>query len=213
MSQFAANNPLSRKLQQEATKRISKFASEQLAKNGPKYLRWAMLEAALHACRHTAYRDRYQTTKKRLYAWLRYVQTTSDGIKNWWGAVTALDDANIRINGSVVDLEIENNGTQVCRFTDTDIYMYRDDGATVAASTGQGIIWESGKVYIAETGVSGLTASESNQLTDAAAAAVVASRIPYTIQMDTGGVVKVNIKKVNDITISGSGTVASPWGP
>jgi transposase len=37
-----------------------------LAKNGPKYLRWAMLEAALHACRHPAYRDRYQTTKRRL---------------------------------------------------------------------------------------------------------------------------------------------------
>ncbi len=37
-----------------------------LAKNGPKYLRWAMLEAATHACRHPAYRDRYQHTKKRL---------------------------------------------------------------------------------------------------------------------------------------------------
>ncbi len=36
MSQFAANNPISRKIQQEATKRVSKFASEQLAKNGPK---------------------------------------------------------------------------------------------------------------------------------------------------------------------------------
>jgi transposase len=37
-----------------------------LAKNGPKYLRWAMLEAATHACRHPVYRDRYQTTKRRL---------------------------------------------------------------------------------------------------------------------------------------------------
>lgn len=155
----------------------------------------------------------YQTTKKRLYAWLRYIQTTSSGIANWWGAVTALDDANIKINASVVDLTIENNSGQVCRFTDNDIYMYRDDGATIAASTGDGIIWESGKVYIAETGVSGLTASESNQLTEAASAAVVASRIPYTLQIDTGGVVSVNIKKVNDISVTGSGTAANPWGP
>jgi transposase len=33
---------------------------------GPRYLRWALMEAATHACRHERYRDRYQHTKKRL---------------------------------------------------------------------------------------------------------------------------------------------------
>ena len=33
---------------------------------GPKYLRWALMEAALHACRHEVYRDRYQRNKARL---------------------------------------------------------------------------------------------------------------------------------------------------
>ena len=33
---------------------------------GPRYLRWALIEAAVHACRHEHYRDRYQHTKKRL---------------------------------------------------------------------------------------------------------------------------------------------------
>ncbi len=37
-----------------------------LTKAGPKYLRWAMLEATMHACRHPAYRDRYLATKRRL---------------------------------------------------------------------------------------------------------------------------------------------------
>jgi transposase len=37
-----------------------------LAKNGPKYLRWALLEAATTACRHPVYRERYQHTKSRL---------------------------------------------------------------------------------------------------------------------------------------------------
>lgn len=37
-----------------------------LAKNGPKYLRWALIEAAVHAARHPAYRDRYERTKGRL---------------------------------------------------------------------------------------------------------------------------------------------------
>jgi transposase len=37
-----------------------------ITKQGPKYLRWAMLEATMHALRHPAYRDRYQRTKHRL---------------------------------------------------------------------------------------------------------------------------------------------------
>jgi transposase len=37
-----------------------------LAKQGPRYLRWALTEAATHACTHPAYRDRYQRTKARL---------------------------------------------------------------------------------------------------------------------------------------------------
>lgn len=37
-----------------------------LAKQGPKYLRWGLVEAAVHASKHPIYRDRYQRTKKRL---------------------------------------------------------------------------------------------------------------------------------------------------
>ena len=37
-----------------------------LTKHGPKYLRWAMLEATMHALKHPLYRERYQRNKKRL---------------------------------------------------------------------------------------------------------------------------------------------------
>ena len=37
-----------------------------MTKQGPKYLRWAMLEATMHALRHPAYAERYQRTKRRL---------------------------------------------------------------------------------------------------------------------------------------------------
>jgi transposase len=37
-----------------------------LANNGPKHLRWALVEAATHAARHPVYVDRYQRTKTRL---------------------------------------------------------------------------------------------------------------------------------------------------
>ena len=36
-----------------------------LAKNGQKYLRWALIEAATNAARHPAYREQYEHTKKR----------------------------------------------------------------------------------------------------------------------------------------------------
>ena len=37
-----------------------------LSKTGPRYLRWALLEAALYAARHPIYRERYQRNKRRL---------------------------------------------------------------------------------------------------------------------------------------------------
>jgi len=37
-----------------------------LAKNGPRLLRWALIEVTTHACLHPLYRDHYQRTRKRL---------------------------------------------------------------------------------------------------------------------------------------------------
>jgi transposase len=37
-----------------------------ISKQGSRYLRWALFEAALHACSHPVYRERYQRTRKRL---------------------------------------------------------------------------------------------------------------------------------------------------
>jgi transposase len=37
-----------------------------LSKHGPTYLRWAMLEATMHALKHPAYSERYQRNKRRL---------------------------------------------------------------------------------------------------------------------------------------------------
>jgi transposase len=37
-----------------------------LSKKGPRYLRWALIEATTHASRHPAYHERYERTKRRL---------------------------------------------------------------------------------------------------------------------------------------------------
>jgi hypothetical protein len=43
----------------------SSRTSEKLA-HGPTYLRWALLEATMHALKHPAYAQRYQRNKRRL---------------------------------------------------------------------------------------------------------------------------------------------------
>jgi transposase len=37
-----------------------------LSKQGPRYLRWALVEATTHARKHPAYRERYERTRRRL---------------------------------------------------------------------------------------------------------------------------------------------------
>jgi len=37
-----------------------------LSKKGPRYLRWALIEATMHASRHPAFHERYERTKRRL---------------------------------------------------------------------------------------------------------------------------------------------------
>ncbi len=37
-----------------------------LSKHGPKYLRWGLMEAAIHAADHPLYKERYQRTKRRV---------------------------------------------------------------------------------------------------------------------------------------------------
>ena len=37
-----------------------------ISKHGPRYLRWGLMEAAIHASTHPLYRERYQRTKRRL---------------------------------------------------------------------------------------------------------------------------------------------------
>jgi transposase len=37
-----------------------------LSKHGPRYLRWGLMEASIHAAAHPFYKQRYQTTKRRL---------------------------------------------------------------------------------------------------------------------------------------------------
>ena len=105
---------------------------------------------------------------KNFYSWWVYNETTAQGIDEFFGILTALDEANLRINSSLLNVFIDNNTSTNIWQTD-NIRIFREDGnypVKNPATTGGGgidIVWRN-QIFIAETGVSGLTPSESSAL-------------------------------------------------
>ena len=68
-------------------------------------------------------------TTQQIYAKYAYLITTSEGIEKFFGAITAENGSNYRINTSVVDLKIQNISTSDMIISGAR--LYRDDSATV----------------------------------------------------------------------------------
>lgn len=81
----------------------------------------------------------YGITAQQIYNFYSYIITTAQGIANFYGAITPIDNMNYRINSSVVPLKIQNTGT-----TDVVINggrLYRDDNVSIIdtnSATGAG---------------------------------------------------------------------------
>ncbi|MCP4440359.1 MAG: hypothetical protein GY810_15545, partial [Aureispira sp.] len=108
-------------------------------------------------------------TAKDLYSWSVYNQTTQEGIQAFFGAFEAIDIANLRINTDILNVYFDNNTSTNVHQTD-NIRIYRADELYPVKNptTGGGgidVVWRD-KVFIAETGVSGLTTSESSILSN-----------------------------------------------
>ena len=107
-----------------------------------------------------------ETSIVRLYAWYTFVLTSANGIRQWFGGILAEDQANYKVNSSILNLKLDNIRTTGVIFTG-GLRLYRTDGAipVVTSTTGGGsIVLYSDKVFIAETGTSGLTPSEAATL-------------------------------------------------
>jgi hypothetical protein len=66
-------------------------------------------------------------TVKELYAWYMYMLTLVDGIRYFVGAVTALDEGNIRINSNIANVKIDNDTIHNI-FQDDNVRLFRSDG-------------------------------------------------------------------------------------
>jgi hypothetical protein len=121
-----------------------------------------------------------------LFAWWCYNLTLEDGIRYFFGGVTAQDVGNFRINTSILDAYLDNTTTTNIVQLDNR-RIYRDDGNRPVKnpSTGGGgidVVWRN-TILLAETGVSGLTASESNQLSS------------ITTVLSNQGIINTGVKK------------------
>ena len=105
------------------------------------------------------------------YAWWVYNMTTSQGIREFFGGITALDEANFRINTGTLSLYFDNiTSTNLVQLDNRRIF--RADGVypVVASTTGGSgidVVWRN-TILIAETDTTGLTPEESAKLTSIA---------------------------------------------
>lgn len=102
------------------------------------------------------------TTVQRGYAWYVAGQLTANGIRYFHGGMTAEDELNYRVNVGIVNMHIQNISTSTLLVMGGR--LYRSDGSPVAVPGNGPLQMEYGRVYGLETGVSGLTAAESNRL-------------------------------------------------
>jgi len=81
----------------------------------------------------------YQITAQEIYNYYAYIITTTQGIANFFGAISPIDRMNYRINASIAPIKLQNTGT-----TDVVINggrLYRDDNVSIIdtnSSTGAG---------------------------------------------------------------------------
>lgn len=152
---------------------------------------------------------------KAAYAYFCYLLTTDEGMYNFWDGVTALDAGNYRIETDILNLYFDESAGFV-KQTD-DVRIFRKDGTRPALDPTTGgngieINWRV-PVSVVTTGGSALTPAESAHLlglTNAPSAATVAAQVLTSAQ---SAPIYADIRKVNDLTVNGSGTEIDPWGP
>lgn len=111
------------------------------------------------------------TQKSRIAAFVVDAITTEDGIRNWVGldgsaVITYVTNSAVTIDATVATLEVINvKEASKLSVKDTFEFDWSDGVDRVDAITGSSVIWIApDRVLLEETGVSGLTASESADL-------------------------------------------------
>lgn len=116
------------------------------------------------------------TSVKRIYAWLQYIQTTADGIAQWFDCISADDEANYRIDVGIVDLELYNLNPAPVRIIDGR--LFRSDGSTIIAAASESIQLDPGRVYPTSVLINSV-----NDAVSAATAAKIAAQNTFAVSV------------------------------
>lgn len=110
-------------------------------------------------------------TVGEFYAWWKWNLTFERGIRNFFGVITAFDQANFRINNSVLSLYLDSNANASVRQTDNR-RIYREDltypvKQPTTSGYGLDVVWRN-IVFVAPVNVAvpALSAAESAQLAE-----------------------------------------------
>jgi len=121
------------------------------------------------------------------YAWWKFNLISEEGIRIFFGGITAVDAANIRTNNDDVNIFWDNDTSSNVYQTD-NIRLFRTDEAYPVKdpTTGGGgidVVWRD-KVFVVSTGGSALEPSEKIELTAAAASLKAADTLETGVQVD-----------------------------
>jgi hypothetical protein len=89
------------------------------------------------------------TTVQRLYNWSTYNETTADGIRYLFAAISAIDAVNYLIDQAILDVKLDNTGATPVVISGGVIT--RKDGTTVIAATSGSIQIDPAKAYVANS--------------------------------------------------------------
>lgn len=171
------------------------------------------------------------TSVQRLYAWAVYNLTTANGIAFYFGALTAEDGMNYRIDPSVVDIHLQN--TSATPTVLVGARLYRTDETTIFAAGVGPIQADPGKAYIANSTAlaAAVAAIPTNPLLNSDARlnhldADVSSRLAssgYTappsasdnaqavLSAAVSAPIHADTRKMNGSTIIGDGSKGNAW--
>lgn len=119
-------------------------------------------------------------TNPKSFSFVSYEQTTSQGMYQIWGAVTAIDPANYRNNVDIISIAFDETAGFVKQEDSDTSRWYKSDGTRpfkdpTTGGNGISMNWKN-PVYTISTG-SVLTASEKAELTQAAEAQAVNTKV------------------------------------
>jgi hypothetical protein len=111
----------------------------------------------------------FNSQKKRIGAWWKYILTTPAGLDAFYGAFTFAGPGSIRQNVSSVDVKLQETSGAAIVFTDNNVRYYRSDNSCPYDTTpgfGSMFIDYDGQPYTVATG-SGVTPTDKTEIATA----------------------------------------------